>query len=1344
MNETLLNYIVQAILGGASGYITNDYAINMLFKEYTPLKLGGVIKKTRNEFIENLSSMVENDIINKEKLHEIFNSREFKVKFEKLTDDFYEESLYKSVGNDTFSDIDGFKTTLRQTDKYVDEIINDHIEGLFDFLVDNFNIGCFLTDLQSEKIALSLYNTVKDILNNTKFVENALKNFYDTNKDLKLTEVLGSSIGLINKPLHKFVELAMNNLSPTDLLKEFDFAANKASKVFYSKQIKDIINLNDQIMDSLISSVFDRQNIYNICQSLFSHGRKLDKSLYSLLDPDIESKLRTYIEDNLPYVTDLLVTYVQNNSILIDKIIEDSIDEVLNESQGLRARLLYTIKNTYFDKLSKKYSMVDKIITFIKQATEGEKLSINISKKIVEYLDTISISQIVREGEKNNFDADKAYSLVNSFISKNGPSIRSSIQAYISNLYLRDILPTSRISGEKILSSQAVKDFSKNKSEAYIKSLLSKELNNLIPEDKLSSYTNKLSSYIKVKFNENENSIKDFIAGKIKRVNIEKETFKNKEILAFIKREASDKYKEEAAKLSDVELSLALDKINSIDNISKNSSETLRKYVVKNTDTILEGSIKKIVWNNLNKLSDNELVSFANDFIGRELKPIMFFGGVLGLLAGLILAAFQNSPLDPGQINIATMATYAFVGFITNVIAINMIFKPYREIKFLSKIPFFRNFSLGYIIKNQKNFAKSTAHYIDKSLLSKDSINELFESHKSNIKNSFIKNIGENDYATLNKLLAKNKETTISGIYCFLKNNIFKNINAFSNYLYGRISKIKLADILTYGNINSISSYVNESLKSTDMIKEKIQTLVSSENQVNTLISTEYAIGLLNSQNAKLYDKALSILEPASFIEEISKHNERYVNYTGKGLEGLLNLNDEKLSSLSNKISKVILSDTFRDKFTLSAVSLFNKSFDKDKTFEELFDGRLKTSLDKKLPGILENLADKIKSNLAESKGSISATVRSEFKSNLGLLERGMYDLMGGDQLIDEIINKTMTDKLPSFMDAKKDEIKKITGDIVNEKFYKAKVEVLHTKLNQLQVNDIVSSYLVTNKEKIENKINTLFVELYHKAKDKEVRDILKLFNINDLNSLLKTYRPEINTFADAIHSTLITDRSGVMDELSTINKAVAEDFMNLKLSDIFSQVSSDKIEEILKNTSASLFKDDNMKKIMENFLTLYKEYQGNLKLDYFIDKDEFVISTENFIDDLLKNDKTEKTVKQILHSIIDEASETNFSFIDTKSKDYLVNIFVDSSIESLRRNLDDLLKSVEFDRLAAEEIEKMEPEKIHQMFDSFAGKYFTKLMVYGFGGFVFGINMYVGFTLTGLKIISEPFKKDS
>jgi len=87
--------------------------------------------------------------------------------------------------------------------------------------------------------------------------------------------------------------------------------------------------------------------------------------------------------------------------------------------------------------------------------------------------------------------------------------------------------------------------------------------------------------------------------------------------------------------------------------------------------------------------------------------------------------------------------------------------------------------------------------------------------------------------------------------------------------------------------------------------------------------------------------------------------------------------------------------------------------------------------------------------------------------------------------------------------------------------------------------------------------------------------------------------------------------------------------------------------------------------------------------------------------------------------------------------------MFVDSCILSLKKNLDDILKAVQFDQIAREEIEKMEPKKIHEMFNSFGEKYFSRLMLYGFGGFVFGINMYIGFGLTALKAISGLFGKE-
>ncbi len=70
INGNLMFLILQGISGGASGYITNKYAVNMLFKEYTPLKFGGVIRKNKQKFIEELSELIERDIINGNTLKE--------------------------------------------------------------------------------------------------------------------------------------------------------------------------------------------------------------------------------------------------------------------------------------------------------------------------------------------------------------------------------------------------------------------------------------------------------------------------------------------------------------------------------------------------------------------------------------------------------------------------------------------------------------------------------------------------------------------------------------------------------------------------------------------------------------------------------------------------------------------------------------------------------------------------------------------------------------------------------------------------------------------------------------------------------------------------------------------------------------------------------------------------------------------------------------------------------------------------------------------------------------------------------------------------------------------------
>ena len=1342
-----LNYIVQAVLGGASGYITNDYAINMLFKEYTPLKLGGVIKKTRNEFIDNLSSMVENDIINKEKLHEILNSDEFKIKFEKLTDDFYKNCLYDTVGSGKFSDINGFDSTLNMTDKYVGQMLDEHMGGLISLITRNFNLSNFITEIQANTIGDSVYSSIKDILENTDAIESPLLYLFESNKEITLFEIFDENINpAIENSVNALVKITGDNAADSQIItKVFNNAADEVLNIFYDRKVKDVVKIDvEKAVNSFISSITAGQpNIaYKICQSLFSYCKTLDKSIYSFLDPDFENNLRIYIKDTLPFAVEKAAGYVQKNSITIDRLIEDSIDEVIEESEGLKARLLSTVKNTLFNNLGKKFSIADKIISFIKKAAEPDKLSTDISKKIVEQLNNITVSHIITRAESSGFSAHNAYDAVIAFIGRNNAAIIKNTESYISDMRIRDIFPMLDFSAEKILSSPAIHSFFKNKSTNRIESLLSMKLCDLISENTAEMFADKAAGYLKSKYNENEGAVKGLIFKTAKEFKIDDAAFKNEELVNFIKNETYDKYREEAHKLNDLKLSSAVDKINSIENISENSSETLRKYMIGNTDAILKGSIKGIVADNLNKLSDDDLVKFANDFIGRELKPIMFFGGVLGVIAGLILALFQNSPLNPGEINIATMLTYAFVGFITNVVAINMIFKPYREIKILSKIPFLRNFSLGYIIKNQKNFAESTANYIDSSLLSKKSINELFERHKSSIKTSFVKNIADNDYSTLSSLLMKNKDAAISGTYGFLKNKALKNLKNFSSYLYGKVSGIKLSSILTDRNIDGIYNFACENLREKDL-SSSIHSFISSDKKLNTLIPADFPTNILEDKAEMLYDKAAEYLRSDNFKKDILKYDDKYKAYVSGSIQEVFNLDDEKLSLISEKLNEIILSEKFRNTAGTSAVALFNRSFHRSSTFGELFDGKLKIYLDKKLPQILKNGTDKIKSSLSERKKGILAAVRAEFKNHLGLIEKGMFSLMGGDEIIDEIITKIISDKLPKLMDAKNDEITGIVIDLINERFYKAEVDALYARLDSMQISEVIGNYLNISSVKIKNEISDLTAELYNKSKNKDTCSVLKFFNLDDLNVFVNSYESEINAFTAAMHSYLISNRHEAIEEVSSVSGAAADKFMDLKLSDIFYNVSQDNMDNIIKNTKDILRKNNSAEKILKSFAKIYKEYNNSVCLNYYINRDDFVNSTEKFINNLLTDKEAEKAAMEILYSVIDDAASSNFSFVDSESKEYTVNIFVDSCIESLRGNLDEILKSVEFDKIAAEEIEKMEPEKIHRMFNSFGEKYFRKLMLYGFGGFVFGINMYVGFALTGLKILSEIFKKD-
>ena len=139
----------------------------------------------------------------------------------------------------------------------------------------------------------------------------------------------------------------------------------------------------------------------------------------------------------------------------------------------------------------------------------------------------------------------------------------------------------------------------------------------------------------------------------------------------------------------------------------------------------------------------------------------------------------------------------------------------------------------------------------------------------------------------------------------------------------------------------------------------------------------------------------------------------------------------------------------------------------------------------------------------------------------------------------------------------------------------------MYARLDSMQISEVIGNYLNISSVKIKNEISDLTAELYNKSKNKDTCSVLKFFNLDDLNVFVNSYESEINAFTAAMHSYLISNRHEAIEEVSSVFGIVADKFMDLKLSDIFYNVSQDNMDNIIKNTKDILRKNNSAEKII-------------------------------------------------------------------------------------------------------------------------------------------------------------------
>ena len=193
----------------------------------------------------------------------------------------------------------------------------------------------------------------------------------------------------------------------------------------------------------------------------------------------------------------------------------------------------------------------------------------------------------------------------------------------------------------------------------------------------------------------------------------------------------------------------------------------------------------------------------VEEFMGKEMKPITVIGALLGAVAGIGMYFFDNSVAQYNYLTatLISIMVYAFVGWITNVQALEMLFKPYYEKRLFGiKIPF----TPGVIVSRKPKFAKSMSTFVDEELLKKSSMEELFNKNVDGIHNSIKDTIAKDDYKLIVDFLNKHSEEIGDKSFNYLKGSAYDNKDSIASALFMEVEHLKL-DKIDFSKIKSKS-----------------------------------------------------------------------------------------------------------------------------------------------------------------------------------------------------------------------------------------------------------------------------------------------------------------------------------------------------------------------------------------------------------------------------------------------------------------------------------------------------------------------------------------------------------
>lgn len=445
------------------------------------------------------------------------------------------------------------------------------------------------------------------------------------------------------------------------------------------------------------------------------------------------------------------------------------------------------------------------------------------------------------------------------------------------------------------------------------------------------------------------------------------------------------------------------------------------------------------------------------------------------------------------------------IGYITNWLAIKMLFRPYYEKKFLGiHVPF----TPGLIPKEKSRIAKSVGNTIGVYLLSPEVVTQAISSDKINnqIRSWIICNI--------NRL--KESDMTIKDfIMDFDNENYSKSLDILEKKITDFIYFQLKGERFKIGTMNLIEDRISHKPIEHfyEPMEKKVEKFMS-----NLSKSDEIRVEVKNTIDKKIYelsqdDRTLEEVIPSDVVNSINEYIDKNSEYIANSLRDLF-----ESPSINMKIRESI--NKFVSQNVSRAITIFiNSEMISNKIFDSIEKYIYNPENNKNIILIIKSLIDKLlESEISNIVLSISSNIDDEnrWKISDAILERILNKENQGKvfSIVEEKIKSSESDIKEGIIDLISDNI---DGILNSETLYNNIKLIIYDSLKKF-VEKPISYMLESVEETTVEKIINFSKVIFEKFIKNKLPDIIESFNIS------KVVEDEINKFDVAFAEEIILE----------------------------------------------------------------------------------------------------------------------------------------------------------------------------------------------------------------------------